>query len=472
MTTETKNTQVVIIGAGISGLATAFWLKQKGIDVIVLEKNDKVGGAMQTEYLDGYIAEHGPNTIHETSPLINELIEGIGIKDEQCYATAVAKNRYVLKNGTLHAMPLGPIPFLKTNLFSARAKLRLAAEPFIGKPSNNKEESVAEFITRRLGKEFLDYAINPFIAGMFAGDPKRLSVQRALPKSYALEKNYGSLLRGIIRSAIARKKRGDVPKQRAKSFSFKKGLYRLPEAIANGLGNQLLTKCDIQSINPFNIDSDSISISIVQDNNQINIKTNAAIFATPSFRTANLVKNISPGTCEKIKDIEYAPIAIVFMGFKQASISRSLDGFGFLVPEVEKRKILGSLWNSTIFPDRSPEGYAAFTTFVGGTRQPELVSLDDKDLVRTVYEELKSIIGISDEPALIWTKRWNKAIPQYNLGYSKFQEAISKFEQDHPGFFITGNYRSGISVGDCIVQANNCAEEVAKYVKEFQPVTA
>ncbi len=222
--------KVVVIGAGISGLCVAYWLKKHGVNVVVLERDSRVGGTMKSLREDGWLVELGPNTALETTPLFQQLFNEIGITDKRVYANEAASKRYILRDGILHALPMGPASFLTSKLWTWRGKLRLLKEPFVGRAYH--EESVAEFVRRRLGSEFLDYAINPFVAGVYAGDPEQLSVQAAFPKLYALEEKYGGLVKGLIKGRKERKERDETAKSRARLFSFVDGIQSFPDAFA------------------------------------------------------------------------------------------------------------------------------------------------------------------------------------------------------------------------------------------------
>ncbi|MDO8549599.1 MAG: protoporphyrinogen oxidase, partial [Ignavibacteria bacterium] len=228
--------KIVIIGAGISGLTTAYLLNKLGYDVTILEKKKAPGGSIETVVENGFLFDKGPNSALETHPLIGQLIEELDLSEQLVYASKEANKRYILKNNLLHALPMSPPAFFKTKLFSPAAKLRLMAEPFMGKSKDGYYQSISEFVKRRLGKEFLDYAINPFVAGVYAGNPDELSVKSAFPKLYELEEKYGGLIVGAIRSIKERKKRAEKSKQNAKMLSFKDGMQVLPKAISKHLG--------------------------------------------------------------------------------------------------------------------------------------------------------------------------------------------------------------------------------------------
>lgn len=456
---------IIVIGAGISGLATAWWLHKAGHDVLVLEKDSHVGGTMRTIHDNGWLIETGPNSALETTPLFQTLFEDLGIMNELVYANEASNKRYILRDRVLHPLPMSPGPFFKSKLWSLPGKLRLLKEPFVGRA--DKEETVAEFVVRRLGREFLDYAINPFVAGVFAGDPEQLSVQAAFPKLYALEKNYGGLIKGQILGARERKNRAETAKDRARMFSFKNGMQTLPEAIAKALGEKVKNGVRVEKIIPRlqrNGESTGYEIFATQGNARVTFDADTVIVAIPAYVAAGLIEPIDHSLASSLKSIYHPPVVEVFLGFGKRDIGRSLDGFGFLVPAKEKRKILGSIWSSSIFPNRAPNDAVALTSFIGGSRQSELTQQSDEELIQVATRELHDLIQVNGTPIYSKVTRWDRAIPQYQLGHLTIMEKIGKFEQQHQGIFLTGNYRGGISVGDCVMNSKSMAERVEKLV--------
>lgn len=451
---------VIVIGAGISGLCAAYWLKKRGFTVTVLEKENSVGGTMKTIHDNGWLVETGPNSALETTPLFRELFDELGIASERIYAGELAQNRYIVKNGMLLPLPMGPGAFIRTKLFSTSGKIRLLKEPFIGRPAKN--ESIAEFVERRLGAEFLDYAVNPFVAGVYAGDPRSLSVRCALPKLFALEEKYGGLVRGMIGSRRERKARQEVAKDRAKLFSFRKGMHEFPKSIAASLGASVQTGARVESMIPMRSGRYPVyTVSYTQGSERRSVQSDAVILAAPAAAAAEIIRPIDPEMARALNAIEYPPVAEVFTGFRRDQIRHRLDGFGFLVPERERRNVLGTIWSSSLFPDRAPAGHVALASFVGGARQPELVQLGDRDLRERVLGDLRDLLGLSGEPVYERITRWTRAIPQYTLGYEGVLGAIDRFEQNFQGAFICANYRGGISVGDCVMSAERIVRRIA-----------
>ncbi len=462
---------VVIIGAGISGLATAWWLHRKGFEVTVLEQSDRAGGAIESDYRDGFLVELGPNSTLETTPLIGKLLDELGIRDQLVYADEKAKNRFVVRNGRLYPLPMSPAAFLQTKLWSLGGKLRLLLEPFHARA--DKEETVAQFVTRRLGQEFLEYAIDPFVSGVYAGDPSTLSVRAAFPKLYALEERHGGLVLGLIRGRRERKQRAEVAKDRAKLFSFRRGMETLPSTIAEKLQPRIATRalhCKLSMVE-YDRFGDSQKphrwrVEYSKDGQTGHIDADAVVLSTPAYAAAEIIQELHAETAQALRRIPYPPVAMVYVGMERHGVRRDLDGFGFLVPKKEKQQILGTIWNSTIFPERAPAGSVALTTFVGGSRQPDLVSLSDEQLIQRVLQNLNALMQLERSPAVIIIRRWQRAIPQYNLGHLGIMEVVDAFEQRFAGVHVCSNFRGGIAIGDCVLNANKNAERVASFLSQ------
>ncbi|MDE3057382.1 MAG: protoporphyrinogen oxidase [Bacteroidota bacterium] len=464
---------VIVIGGGISGLATAWWLHKAGHDVVLLEREEKVGGTMRTTRENGWLIETGPNSALETTPLFKTLFADLHLENEVVYANENSEHRYILKNGSLHPLPMSPVTFLRSTLWSTRGKLRLLKEPFIGRA--NHEETIAEFVTRRLGKEFLDYAINPFVAGVYAGNPEQLSVRAAFPKLYALEEKHGGLIKGQIQGARERRRRPEKAKDRARLFSFLNGIEVFPQTLSKFLGPKVQSGVEIETISIKTSDrlaevhsgSHSLCFEINGNKNgrRVQFSSTAVVFAIPAYAVAELLRPLDSTLAGLLSKIYYPPVAEVFLGFREEHIGIPLDGFGFLVPAKERRNILGTIWSSAIFPHRAPAGFAALTTFVGGSRQPEILDMNDEKLAALVTGELRSIMNINGEPNYVRVTRWRRAIPQYHLGHLSIIQQVEQFEKEHPGFFLAGNFRGGIAVGDCVMSSEKISGRVSEYLK-------
>ena len=455
--------ETVVVGGGISGLTAAFWLRHRGAPVTVLEQGARPGGTMQTEREGGWLVETGPNSALETTPLFGEMFRILGLETEREYADPASNKRYILRGGELHPLPMSPLAFLSTKLWSASGKLRILKEPFIGRGA--EEETIAQFVERRLGREMLDYAINPFVAGVYAGDPAQLSVRAAFPKLYALEEKYGGLIRGMIGGARERKARAEKAKDRARMFSFRSGMQAFPEAIGAFLGDRFRPGCAVESVEPLPPGDPRGRYAVRYSRNGAaeTLYAGAAILAVPALPAAGLLRPLDAELAARLEGIYYPPVAEVVLGFRSDQIARPLDGFGYLIPAKEGRKILGTIWSSTIFRGRAPAGHEAFTTFVGGSRQPELLAMDDAALRATVCAELASIMGVRGEPVMERIIRWPRAIPQYTLGYLEHYRRMEEFESRHPGLLICGNFRGGIAVGDCVMTGEKTARRTLEF---------
>lgn len=442
-----SNKSVVIVGAGISGLTTAYWLNKDGFDVKILESKSDAGGAMETIREKGFLVDFGPNSGLETTPLIRKIVDEVGLSNEMIYANDSSNKRYILKNGELHALPTSLPAFIRTKLFSPKAKFRVLAEPFIGKSDDGYYQSIAQFVRRRLGQEFLDYAIDPFVSGVFAGDPHKLSVKSAFQKLYRLEEVYGGLVKGLIKGAKERKKRAEQSKQSAKMFSFINGMQTFPKAIASKLSDKIVYECKVQSIE---LRDNKWRLKYDKNGKIEEINSDYILSTIPVQNAAKVFSGLDNNFQQHSDNIYYPPVMVLYLGFNKKEIGKNLDGFGYLIPSKEKKSFLGAIWTSTIFPNRCDDDKAAFTLFIGGARSPYLFDIEKEKLLGKVLSEFKNIMQIKTDPVFIKERMWQRAIPQYNLGYIEHENYFDNFEKENPGIFISGNFRGGISVGDCV----------------------
>jgi oxygen-dependent protoporphyrinogen oxidase len=498
---------VAIIGAGITGLTAAFYLKRKGIPVTVYEASGRVGGVIQSLRQDGWLAEFGPNTLLETSPKIGQLVRDAGLQSRRLDPNAKAEARYVVRYQRPIAMPGSPLGFFTTKLFTAKAKLAVLREPFVPRRRDGVEESIAQFVVRRLNREFLDHAIDALVAGIYAGDPHRLSLTHAFPKLKALEDNYGSLIKGQIFGAGARKRSGEVAKDRAPKFSFDEGLQVLPDTLHQLLGdavrlNTAVTKLT-QTADGWDLtlsegrvprapltaheigDSQSSSLR------ETRVEHSAVIYCGTAFRLAELKVELSAGVgragsplaavrpngndgahgvtrptsemdLSPFSEIRHPPVASVVLGFRREDVAHLCEGFGMLIPKIEGFKILGTIFSSSLFPNRAPAGHLTLTSYIGGERYPELALLPAEKLVALTCEDLRVLLGVTGKPAFQHCVLYPKAIPQYNVGYGRYRGLMTEIESKAPGLFLAGHYRDGVSLGDTIVSGCNVVERVEK----------
>ena len=448
---------VAIIGAGITGLTAAFYLKRQGVPVAVYEGSGRVGGVIQSIRQDGFLAEFGPNTILETSPKIAQLVRDAGLESRKLATDPTAEARFVVRYGRPIEMPGSPLGFFTTPLFTAKAKLAVLREPFIKPRRDGVEESIGQFVVRRFNQEFLDHAIDALVAGIYAGDPHKLSLPHAFPKLKALEDNYGSMIKGQIFGARDRKKSGEVAKDRAAKFSFDEGLQVLPDALAAQLGDSLKLNTPVTKLT-----QTASGWRVTTANGEAEFST--VIYCGTAHRLAELVIEVAqqrrPTTA--FSEISYPPVGAVVLGFKREDVVHPSQGFGMLIPKIEGFKILGTIFSSALFPNRAPAGHITLTSYIGGARYPELASLPQEKLVEVVLADLRKLLGVRGQPTFVHTAFWPQAIPQYNVGYGKYRDLLNDLEVKSPNLFFAGHYRDGVSLGDSIVSGVNIAERVAK----------
>lgn len=437
-----------IIGAGITGLSTAFSLQENGLKADLFERKSEAGGAIKTRQQNEWRYEYGPNTILLKDRNVADFIEKVGLKDEIVVANEQASNRYIIKNGDPVPLPTSLSGFLRTPLFSAKAKWRLLAEPFMGRIAE-EDPSLAEFVEKRLGREILEYAANPFVAGIYAGSPDQLSLKHTFPMLYEMEE------RSIFFNAVKKifnknKSENKIPRQ---LISFKKGLQQLPKQIS-----QQLDSCH------FNHEVKQIT----RRSEGWMVKTQMGSYGpyknviqtTPLHKWTPELVPITERQLADIKQVSYSPISVMLLGFRDDQIEHPMDGFGFLVPEKENYNILGGLFSSTLFSGRAPDSHKLITVFIGGARQPELAGMESSELLKLVMGDLNSLLGVTGEPVFKEHIFWPNSIPQYEPGYDAVLDIFDQIEEKNPGFYLAGNFRNGVSVPDCILNGISLAEKL------------
>lgn len=445
------NNPVAIIGAGITGLATAWTLKKSGKNADIFERKGEPGGAIKTVKNNDWQAEYGPNTLLLRYRKIKEFIDSVGLKGEMVTANVSARKRFIVKRGKPEPLPSSIISAIKTPLFSTAGKLRVLLEPFVFK-NRNRDQSVADFVERRLGKDVLDYAINPFVAGIFAHKADELSLKHAFPVMDHLEQQYGTLIGGALAGYFTKKDDGKIP---SSLISFKKGLQQLPLALATGLEpcyyNHEISKIEKRNDGWF-INSQMGIYGPYED----------VVINIPLYKWAENLLPVTEQQLQKLEAVEYPPLSVMLLGYQKDDIDHPLDGFGFLVPEKENRKVLGALFTSTLFEGRAPENHHLLTVFIGGGRSPELAGLDSDVLLKIIQQELAELLGVKGDPVFKDHVYWPKSIPKYHIGYGEILDTLNEIENEHQGLHLAGNFRNGISVPDCILNGIQLGESLAK----------
>ena len=424
---------IVVLGAGITGLAAARALARAGHRVRVLEAAERPGGTLETAVENGFTAELGPNTVQGSAEL-RALAADAGAEGELLAASPAARKRYLLTRGRLVALPAAPPHLLRTPLFSWRGKLRLATEP-LRRRGPGPQESVAAFLSRRLGAETLPLA-DAMALGIFAGDPAELAVGYALKRAWALEAEHGSLFAGLR----AARKRGGAP---SPLLAFRGGWAEMARRLAAGL--------DIgfgRRVESVAAEGGLFRLRVAEEAGIAEVATARLVSALPAAATAALFAGL--GDTAPLAALPHAPVAVVALGYERRAVAHPLDGFGALVPHGEGRQVLGCLFSSALFPDRAPAGHALLTAMLGGRRRPELVDLADDRLVDLAHAELAALLGIAARPVYAAVRRWRPGIPQPTAAWGGVRDAAARLEADHPGLTLLGNWLHGVGVPDCV----------------------
>ena len=451
--------KIAVLGAGVTGLTAAWRLGQAGHEVRVLEASQRPGGFIRTEGSGGWLFEAGPNSFLESGASAGFLRDA-GLAEERIESSPLAANRYVVLRGRLVAFPRPSdlAALVSTPLFSFGAKLRITAEAGRKPLERASDVSVADLVRDHFGPEVLSRVVQPFVGGIYAGDPERLSAKHAFPRIWEAERATGSLVRAGMSGAKERRESG-LPAATS-VVSFRSGLRALPAALASRLRPGSLA-CGAQ-----------VRSMVLAPGGKWRLRWEGAapgsddfaavVAAVPAWALAGLEIG-APGErpLAPLAGVEHPPIASVMLGFKRAQVAHPLDGFGALVPAAERRSILGIIFSSSLFPGRAPEGHVAVTAIVGGALQPELARAPEKELLARTLRDVADLLGASGEPAFTRQAAWARSIPQYNLGYGTFLDAISRAEASHPRLFVGGIARDGISLPEAIASGERLAKRVS-----------
>lgn len=456
------DTEIVVIGAGLTGLTTAYTLARKGRKVMVVERMDYPGGQIQTHRENGFTFESGPNTGTISNPEVSELMDDLEVTSKgECKletAPRASKRRLIWKDDRFHILPSGPVGGLVTPLFTTADKFRILFEPW-RKKGTNPDESVGSLARRRLGKSFVDYAVDPFLSGVYAGNPDTLITRYALPKLYQLEQDYGSFIRGAI--AKSKEPLSDRDRTATKRvFSAVGGLCRITHAMADYLGSErLILSAQNTKVMP------AENGWLVKYNNAkgdiCEITCRKVVTTCGSYCLPDLLPFIEETTMKKLNNLTYAPVVEVSVGVNN-TYGGDYRAFGGLVPTCENKQVLGILYPSACFKGRAPKGGALFSYFIGGVRHKELVDLSDEELTKLVEKYFHSMLKFPEDvkPDLIRIFRHHHAIPQYELNTGERLDAIEQVQKTYPGLTIAGNLRDGIGMAHRIKQAVDTANSI------------
>jgi oxygen-dependent protoporphyrinogen oxidase len=438
--------RIAVLGAGLCGLVAARDLRLRGHEVVVLEAGPEIGGVIGSEKRDGYLLENGPNTLALRADAVAlELMAETGLLKEAVDANPQAHKRFVVRGGKLVQVPTSPAGLLRSGLLSFGAKLRLLLEPLLPR-GNDPDETVAAFVKRRLGEEPLDYMVDPFVSGVYAAKPESMILRHAFPLLSNLEKERRSLILGGMKLA---KQRKAASKPKTRLISFPDGLIAVTRRLARDLEGSIRTNATVQKVSR---ETSGWEVEWMENEESKTEFFDATLCALPAHKLTSITwENLkSKEDIATLAKAPHHPVTVIYHGFRAEDVKHPLDGFGFLVPRKENRCILGTLFSSTLFPGRAPEGHVLLTTFVGGERQPEMTEESDDDLHRLVLEDLHRLIGLGGDPAFRHLRRWTKAIPLPDHGQDARLAAAQRITQNNPGLRFTGSYLTGVSLPDCI----------------------
>lgn len=460
-----RSVEVLVVGAGIAGLAAARDLSRAGVEVLVVDANSRPGGVMQTDSIDGYRVEAGPNTF-QAKPALWSFVRRHGLEARLQAASPESRSRSIYRDERLVALPRGPLSAVATPLLSARGKLRLLGEPFVraGDPTG---ESVHEFVARRLGPEVATNLVGAFLTGVYAGDERALGVEAVFPGLAELERQHGSLVRGALargfagwRSAPAggQEIANDRPKQHSGSWSSRHGLGGLASELAAGLPEPLLLESRVVALAR---ERSGWRIEVAGGpSREIVVRARYVVVATPAYAAAELLTPLDGELSKLLAAIEYAPIAAVALAVDPRDVRQEIEGFGFIVPRAAQRKLLGCLFMSRLFEGRAPPDRELLHTMLGGVRWPAAVRESDEDLVEVVLADLDRCLGLRAAPRTLAIRRWPRAIPQPGREHPRCIAAVERRVGGLPGLVLAGSYLAGVSVADALASGVRAADRI------------
>ncbi len=482
--------RVVVVGGGISGLSAALNLKDLsgsvpgGLEVTVLEASGRPGGNIRTERLDGFTMEWGPNGYLDNVPTTPALVRRLGLDEQVQKADEAAARRYLYRNGRLHLLPLGPLGFLKSPVLTLSGRLRVFLEPFVRAKRDGRDETIYGFVRRRLGHEMATVLIDAMVSGVFAGNIHELSLASSFPKMAAMEIEHGGLVRAMIagmrdrraarREVEARRQRGEEVEELTQPggpagpggtlTSFRSGLDVWTDALLSELTGQVALNSRVAAIigpdatrpRAWNLTTEA------GDNHDADV----VVLTIPSPQAAPLLTELDRELGRAVSDIPTASLAVVALGYSEADIDRPPDGFGFLVPRGEGIRMLGCLWDSSVFPGRAAPGRVLLRAMIGGAHDPRAVDLDDDTLLEIVREELSKVMGLDAKPVVTRVFRHPLGIGQYTVGHGERMKTIHARLEDLPGLWLAGSSYYGISMNNCIQKACEQAKEILAFLKK------
>lgn len=448
--------RVAIIGGGISGLTALHFLRHRHADqveVTLFEKDNRLGGTIGTDREGGFISDWGPNGFLDKVALTLQVVAELGLDDKLDSANPRSEKRFIYRYGSLHEINPSPAKFLRSGVLKLSGRLRLITEPLIKARRDDNDESIFDFAWRRIGREAAENLVAPMVSGIYGGDAKKLSLRACFPVMEQMERESGSLFKAMITRKKAGSKGGPAGPGGILT-SFHGGLYTIIERLNEKYADFIHTGAPITSLTR---DGNCYRLQIEADVSDL---FDGVICAAPAYKASELTKSLDEKLSALLASIPYAPIAVVSLGYKRSDIDHDLDGFGFLVPQVEGLRILGSIWTSSIFSDRAPEGMVQLRSMIGGATDVESINWDDNRLIGTVRGDLGKILGVTAEPVFTKIFRWKQGIPQFILGHPEKMRQLEQMTSAWSGLYFTGNAYDGIGLNDCVVRSEKAVRQI------------
>lgn len=439
--------QAAVVGGGVTGLCTAFYLSRiLGSDqVVVLEASKRLGGQTQTSREDGFVCDWGPNGFLDREPLTLQWIDDLGLSGQLVRANEAAAHRFILRDGELKEIPLSPPRFLTSSVLSLPGRLRVLGEPLI-RSKTSETESLWGFGARRIGREAADYMIDPMASGIFGGDAKKLALAACFPRMVAMEHEHGSLFAAML-AKRKQKKNVSAAGPAGVLTSFARGIGYLPEQIAKRSDFEVRTGTAVKGLR------ETADGFVVELESGL-LECRFLVIALPAYTAAVIVGDFDRTLSTTLSQIPFASMTVLCTGYRREKVGHDLNGFGFLVPRNQGRRVLGCIWTSSVFPGRSPEGWIQLRTMIGGAGDPDAINLSDKELVELFQNDVGPLLQIDSDPEFLQIYRWPRAIAQYNIGHLERLRQIEAAEQRHPGLVLAGNSYRGVGLNDCVVSAH------------------
>jgi oxygen-dependent protoporphyrinogen oxidase len=471
-----KIPRVAVLGGGITGLAAAYRLQELAtaheipLETTLLESGGRVGGALETIRSDGYVIETGADSILSEKLSARRLVKRLGLEPDVIGTQDRFRRTYVVRAGKLVPIPDGfslmaPAllrPVMRSKLFSLSGKLRILVEPLVPRRLRHGDESLAAFVRRRLGRQVLERVAQPLAGGIYTGDPARLSIAATMPRFVEMERRYGSLIRGLKAASRSSQAAREASGARWSLFvSFTTGIAQLTDALAMRLGNSVRCHAHVIGLErqtPTQRPRRRAWRIRLED--ELSVEADAIICTIPAYAAAPLLRPHSAELATELEEIDYASAATINVAFRESDFARVPPSFGFVVPAIERRKIIAASFSSLKYPGRAPNGIVLARAFLGGALQMEMMSLDDNELLAAATEEFAGLLGVKAAPTMSLVRRWPHSMPQYAVGHLKRAAAIEQAARRLDGFALAGAFLRGVGIPDCVQAGESAAESI------------